>query len=79
VNAIVAIGLSDVLGLGILVLWLFLIVLVSGRLAFAGRRRAIRRGTHPLRLLPWYLGGPPKVDVDLPDDTRTDRDRRRHP
>jgi len=56
-----------------------LVVLVVGLLAFAGRRRAIRRGTHPLHLLPWYLGGPPKIDVDLPDDKRSARDRSRHP
>ena len=68
-----------VLGLAVLVLWLALIVLLVGYLARRGRARALRRGTHPVRLLPWYLGGPPKVDVDLPDDRWSSRDRTRHP
>ena len=71
--------LSGAVGVLVLVIWLAVIVLVVGLLAFAGRRRAIRRGTHPLRLLPWYLGGPPKADVDLPNDKRSARDRSRHP
>jgi hypothetical protein len=66
-------------GLAVLIGWLVLIVLVAGLLARRGRRRAFRRGTHPLRLLPWYLGGPPKIDVDLPDDRRSSRERTRHP
>ena len=71
--------LSGALGVLVMVIWLFVIVLVVGLLAFAGRRRAIRRGTYPLHLLPWYLGGSPKVDVELPDDQRSARDRSRHP
>ena len=71
--------MNDALGIVVLVGWLLLIVLVAGLAARAGRRRAIRRGTHPLRLLPWYLGGPPKVDLDLPDHARSARDRSRHP
>ena len=74
-----AMGLSEALGVAIVFAWLFLIVLVVGLLAFAGRRRALRRGTHPLRLLPWYLGGPPRIDVDLPDDKQSSRSRSRHP
>jgi hypothetical protein len=70
---------GDALGIVVLVGWILLLVLVAGLLARAGRRRALRRGTHPLRLLPWYLGGPPKIDVDLPDDARSARDRSRHP
>lgn len=68
-------------GLGVLVLigWLVLMVLVIALVARAARRRALQRGTHPLRILPWYLGGPPKIDVDLPDDERSARDRSRHP
>jgi hypothetical protein len=73
-----AIGVSDVLGVIVLFAWVFGLALVVGLLALAGRRRALRRGTHPLHLLPWYLGGPPKVDVDLPDDHRSRRDRSRH-
>jgi hypothetical protein len=70
---------GDAFGIVVLVGWILLLVLVAGLLARAGRRRALRRGTHPLRLLPWYLGGPPKIDVDLPDDARSARDRSRHP
>ena len=71
--------LSGAVGVVVMVIWLVVIVLVVGLPAFAGRKRAIRRGTHPLRLLPSYLGGPPKVHVDLPDDKRSARDRSRHP
>ena len=70
---------SGALGVLVLLVWLLCIVLVVALVARAGRRRAIRRGTHPLRLLPWYLGGPPEVDLDLPDDRRSARDRSRHP
>lgn len=73
-----AIGVSDVPGVLVLFAWVFGLALVVGLLAFAGRRRAMRRGTHPLRLLPWYLGGPPEVDAGLPDDKRSSRERRRH-
>ena len=71
--------LSGAIGVLVMVIWLFVIVLVVGLLAFAGRRRAMRRGTYPLRLLPWYLGGPPKVGPHGPDDRRSTRDRSRHP
>ena len=69
----VATWLWGALGVLIVFAWLFGIVLVVGLIAFAGRRRAIRRGTHPLHLLPWYLGGSPTVDVELPDDTKRGR------
>lgn len=59
-----------VLAIGI---WLVAIVGVIGLLAFAGRRRAMRRGTIPLHLLPWYLGGTPEIKVDLPAGTRSRR------
>lgn len=52
-------------------------VWIVGRLAFAGRRRVLRRGTHPLRLLPWYLGGPPDATVEHPPGTGRDRPHRR--
>jgi len=45
------------------VVWIVGISWVIGLLAMRGRRRALRRGTYPLRLLPWYLGGPPDVRV----------------
>jgi hypothetical protein len=67
------------LGLAVLIGWLLLIILVAALVTRHVRRRAFRRGTHPLRLLPWYLGGPPRVDLDLPDDQRSSRDRFRHP
>ena len=67
------------LGLAVLIAWLLFIVLLVGYLARRGRRRAFRRGTHPLRLLPWYLGSPPKIDLDGPPDERSSRDRSRHP
>jgi hypothetical protein len=67
------------LGLAVLIVWLLFIVLVAGLLTRRLRGRSFRRGTHPLRLLPWYLGGPPRADADLPDDRRSSRDRSRHP
>ena len=71
--------LSGALGVLVLVGWLLVIVVVAGLLSRRLRKRALRRGTYPLRLLPWYLGGPPKIDLDLPDDRRSNRDRTRHP
>jgi len=32
-------------------------------LGFRLRRRSIARGQHPLRLLPWYLGGPQDLEL----------------
>lgn len=49
--------------------WIALVLAVAGLLAFRGRRRALRRGTYPLRILPWYLGGPPGSSAD-PRDRR---------
>jgi len=72
--------LAGALGIALALAWLFGIILVGGLIAFALRRRAYRRGTHPLRLLPWYLGGPPEVpEVFPPDDRegRRERSRRR--
>jgi len=40
-------------------------------------RRGIRRGSYPLRNLPWYLGGVPDVKVDLPAEGTRERRRRR--
>ena len=71
--------LSGVVGVLVMAVWLLALVLVMWLLASAGRRRALRRGTYPLHLLPWYLGGPPKIDAHLPDDQRSARDRSRHP
>lgn len=71
--------LSGAPGVLVLAAWLVLIVVVAGLLSRRLRRRAFRRGTYPLRLLPWYLGGPPKIDLDLPGEQRSSRDRSRHP
>lgn len=57
-----AIGIVLALGLIVGFLW------ILGKLAFAGRRRALRRGTYPLRLLPWYLGGPPDARIEHPPE-----------
>ena len=69
--------LAGAFGILLALTWFALIVVVLGLGAFALRRRAFRRGTHPLRLLPWYLGGPPKTDDYLPADRKTARERRR--
>lgn len=71
--------LAGAFGIALALAWLFGIVLVGGLIAFALRRRAFRRGTHPLRLLPWYLGGPPEPPVVFPpDDRNRRRERARH-
>ena len=63
---------SVLAGVVAVILWLGVIVTVIGKLAFAGQRRALRRGTHPVHLLPWYLGGTPEVTADPPqEDHRT--------
>lgn len=66
----VAAWLAGAFGIALAFAWLFGILLVGGLIAFALRRRAYRRGTHPLRLLPWYLGGPPEPPLVSPDDRR---------
>jgi hypothetical protein len=40
-------------------------------------RRGIRRGTHPHRDLPWYLGGVPDLKLDAPVESSRARRRRR--
>jgi len=47
-------------------------------LGFRLRRRSIARGQHPLRLLPWYLGGPQDLELKHPADDLGRRARRRH-
>ena len=68
---------AGAIGILIALTWFALILLALGLVAFALRRRAFRRGTHPLRLLPWYLGGPPEIPIDLPADRKRARQRRR--
>jgi len=69
--------LAGALGITLAFAWLFGLLLAAGLIAFALRRRAYRRGTHPLRLLPWYLGGPPESPFVVPDDRKRRRRRAR--
>ena len=57
------------------ILWLGLIVSVIGFISWRLRRRVIRRGTWPLRIIPWYLGGTPDMPVDTPPSSREKRRR----
>ncbi len=63
---------------GVLIALAF-VAAILGLIAYVGlrgRRRALRRGTHPLRLLPWYLGGPPETPLETPEEPkRTNRHR----
>jgi hypothetical protein len=62
---IVSLALILALGIGI------------GALGLRLNRRGIRRGTYPLRNLPWYLGGVPDVKLDTPVEATRKRRRRR--
>ena len=53
----------------IAVLWLGLIVAVVGFISLRLRRRSLNRGTWPVRLLPWYLGGTPEMPLDAPPES----------
>jgi len=53
----------------IAVLWLGLIVAVVGFISLRLRRRSLKRGTWPVRLLPWYLGGTPEMPLDAPPES----------
>ena len=58
----------------IAVLWLGLIVSVVGFISMRLRGRSLKRGTWPVRLLPWYLGGMPEMPLDAPpESSRTKR------
>jgi hypothetical protein len=61
---IVSLALILALGIGI------------GALGLRLNRRGIRRGTYPLRNLPWYLGGVPDVKLDPPAEATRERRRR---
>jgi len=67
---------GSIAGVLIGVAWIAIIVLVVGKLAFAGRRRAMRRGTYPVRLLPWFLGGTPEMPLPHSEDGRQTKSRR---
>ena len=57
------------------ILWIGLVVAVIGFISLRLRKRALRRGTWPVRLLPWYLGGTPEMPLDAPPES--DRAKRR--
>lgn len=58
-----------VVGAIIAVLWLGLIAAVVGFIAMRLRRRSLKRGTWPVRLIPWYLGGTPEMPLDAPPES----------
>jgi hypothetical protein len=60
----------------IAVLWLGLIVAVVGFISLRLRRRSLKRGTWPVRLLPWYLGGTPEMPLDAPPESSRARRRK---
>ena len=62
----------------IAILWIGLVFAVIGFISMRLRKRALRRGTWPLRLIPWYLGGPPEMPVDAPPDSARAKRRRGH-
>jgi len=53
----------------LVILWLGLIVAVVGLISMRLRKRSLRRGTWPVRLIPWYLGGTPEVHLDAPPES----------
>jgi len=58
------------------VLWLGLVVAVVGFISMRLRRRSLRHGTWPLRLIPWYLGGTPEMPLDVPPESSRAKRRR---
>jgi hypothetical protein len=50
----------------IAIVWFGLFFAAIGYISMRLRKRALRRGTWPLRLIPWYLGGPPEMPLDAP-------------
>jgi len=61
----------------VVILWLGLIVAVVGFISMRLRKRALRRGTWPIRLIPWYLGGTPEMPLDAPPESARAKRRRR--
>ncbi len=53
----------------IVILWIGLVVAVIGFVGLRLRKRSLRRGTWPTRLLPWYLGGTPEMPLDAPPES----------
>jgi hypothetical protein len=62
----------------IALLWFGLVIAVIGFISMRLRKRALRRGTWPLRLIPWYLGGPPEMPLDAPPESARAKRRRGH-
>jgi hypothetical protein len=70
----------ELVGAAILgVLWLGLIVAVVGFISLRLRRRSLRRGTWPVRIIPWYLGGTPEMPLDSPPESARAKRRRSDP
>jgi hypothetical protein len=63
----------------IALLWLGLIVAVVGFISMRLRRRSLRRGTWPVRIIPWYLGGTPDMPLDSPPESARAKRRRTEP
>ncbi len=68
---------AGAVGIAIAVGWIAAIFVVAGVLVFRHRRRAMERGTYPVRLLPWFLGGTPEMDVQPPRESHRIKRRRR--
>jgi hypothetical protein len=62
----------------IALLWFGLVFAVIGFISMRLRKRALRRGTWPLRLIPWYLGGPPEMPLRAPPESARAKRRRGH-
>ena len=62
----------------IAILWIGLVFAVIGFISMRLRKRALRRGTWPLRLIPWYLGGPPETPLDAPPESARAKRRTGH-
>lgn len=63
----------------IAILWLGLVIAVVGFISMRLRRRSLRRGTWPVRLLPWYLGGTPEMPLDAPPESARAKRRKSDP
>jgi hypothetical protein len=51
------------------ILWIGLVVAALGFISLRLRKRSLRRGTWPVRLIPWYLGGTPEMPLDAPPES----------
>jgi hypothetical protein len=53
----------------VVVLWTGLVIAAIGFISLRLRKRSLRRGTWPVRLIPWYLGGTPEMPLDAPPES----------